>query len=61
MSTLLAPPHRYFLDGNMDQPELIDVADGHLVAFSRVCPDKEEPNDDSAAIIHTPCGATVYG
>lgn len=59
MTTLLAPPHRYYLEGDMDQPELIDVVSGHLVAFSRVCPDKEEPNDDSAAIIQTPCGAMV--
>jgi serine/threonine protein phosphatase PrpC len=59
MTTQLAPPHRYYLEGNMDQPELIDVDGGHLVAFSRVCPGKEEPNDDSAAIFHTACGAVV--
>lgn len=64
MPALLTPPHRCFLEGNMDQPELIRIGergaeDGHLVAFSRVCPGKDEPNDDSAAIIYTPCGSIV--
>jgi serine/threonine protein phosphatase PrpC len=43
----------------MDQPELINAAGGNVVVFSRVCPGKEEPNDDSAAIICTPCGSIV--
>ena len=59
MTATLASPHRYYLDGKMDQPDLISVDGGNVVAFSRVCPDKEDPNDDSAAIIHTACGAIV--
>lgn len=43
----------------MDQPELIQVDGGNIVAFSRVCPGKTEPNDDSAVVIHTACGAIV--
>lgn len=49
----------FFVESDMDQPELIDVRDGHVVAFSRRCPDKHEPNDDSACLIHAPGGAIV--
>lgn len=43
----------------MDQPELIDFAGIHLLAYSRVCPEKTEPNDDSAAVIRTAAGSLV--
>jgi serine/threonine protein phosphatase PrpC len=52
-------PVRFFLESDMDQPEVIDVLGGHVVAFSRKCPGKEEPNDDSAAVIFPPGGAVV--
>lgn len=59
MPTTLEMTVRYYLESDMDQPELIDVAGGHLVAFSRKCPGKEEPNDDSAVIIEAANGAIV--
>ena len=43
----------------MEAPELLDVANGHVAAFCRRCPDKVEPNDDSAAVVQTKSGAIV--
>ncbi|MCO8120551.1 protein phosphatase 2C domain-containing protein [Stieleria sp. TO1_6] len=59
METTLGSTVRYYLESEMDQADLIDVAGGHFVAFSRTCPEKDEPNDDSAVIIHTSGGAVV--
>jgi serine/threonine protein phosphatase PrpC len=51
MTTVTDQRPRFFLESNMDQPELIDVAGGHVVAFSRTCPGKLEPNDDSGLFL----------
>lgn len=59
MSTLTDWPSRFYLESEMDQPELIGFTGGNLLAFSRVCPGKSEPNDDSAAVIRTAAGAIV--
>jgi len=48
-----------YLASDMDQPQLVDVAQGHVVAFLKTCPEKQEPNDDSAAIVQTRDGAIV--
>jgi serine/threonine protein phosphatase PrpC len=50
---------RYYLESAMDTPEAIRFDQGTVVAFSRTCPGKEEPNDDSAVIIRTPNGGIV--
>ena len=49
---------RLYLESDMRAPEWLPLDKtmpplGNLVAFSRRCPDKAEPNDDSAAIFHT--------
>ncbi len=57
-----AAPHaarRFYLESEMDVPEQIDIGPGHVVAFSRSCPGKEEPNDDSAVVIQTAGGGVV--
>jgi len=51
MTTAVDQRPRFYLESNMDQPELIDVTNGHVVAFSRRCPGKLEPNDDSGLFI----------
>ncbi len=50
---------RYYLESAMDAPEAIRFDQGTVVAFSRTCPGKDEPNDDSAVIIRTPNGGIV--
>jgi len=50
---------RSYLESNMDAPESILVEQGSVVAFSRTCPGKEEPNDDSAVVIRMPGGGLV--
>lgn len=46
-------PAQLFLESEMDTPESIDHCQGRVMAYSRTCPGKEEPNDDSAAVIFT--------
>ncbi|KAA5541751.1 SpoIIE family protein phosphatase [Roseiconus nitratireducens] len=59
-SSALAARTLKFLESDLDQPELIDLAeDGHIVAFLKTCPGKQEPNDDSAAVIRTRDGGIV--
>ncbi|MCC9600252.1 protein phosphatase 2C domain-containing protein [Stieleria sp. JC731] len=50
MSTLVENA-KFYRESHMDQPDLIDVANGHVVAFSKTCPGKTEPNDDSALML----------
>ncbi|OYP28281.1 PP2C family protein-serine/threonine phosphatase [Rhodopirellula sp. MGV] len=50
MSTIVETT-KIYRESDMDQPELIDVVGGHVVAFSRTCPGKSEPNDDSALMM----------
>lgn len=60
MLTTTAPPLRHlFIESDMESPQLVDVVDGHVVALCRRCPNKDEPNDDSAGFIQTPSGAIV--
>ncbi len=59
MPSTLHPATEYFLESNMDQPRLMEVAHRHVVTFSRTCPGKVEPNDDSAAVICLSCDAIV--
>lgn len=50
---------RFFIESDMDEPELVDAVDGHVVAFSRRCPGKQEPNDDSVGVFYCPGDAMV--
>ncbi|TWU01620.1 PP2C family protein-serine/threonine phosphatase [Neorhodopirellula pilleata] len=70
MTTVLDTAVHLFLESEMESPRVlpVDFVDshrfgagkpGHLVVFSRTCPDKDEPNDDSAAVIRLPDGALV--
>ncbi len=47
------PPTQLYLECEMEQPEVFDHAQGRVSAFARTCPGKQEPNDDSAAVIRT--------
>lgn len=53
-----APP-TFYLESEMDFPELMQVKQGHVVAYSRSCPGKEDPNDDSAVVIPIAGGGIV--
>jgi PPM family protein phosphatase len=59
MSIAVQTQRKLYLESLTQTPELLHVAEGRVVAFCRTCPGKEEPNDDSAVIIETECGATV--
>jgi PPM family protein phosphatase len=60
MLTINADPMRHlYVESDMQTPDLVRVADGYVAALSRRCPDKTEPNDDSAAFVQTACGAVV--
>ena len=59
MTTLTTHEPRFYLERQMDAPELMEDPSGHLVVYSCVCPGKTEPNDDSAAIIPVPGGRVV--
>ncbi len=48
-----------YVESDMVKPELVRVGDGHVAGLCRRCPGKQEPNDDSAAVLHTSWGATV--
>ena len=60
MSTTIARPTRHlYVDSDMDSPEFLRMTGGNVVAISRKCPDKIEPNDDTAAVVETAAGAIV--
>ncbi|NND96540.1 MAG: SpoIIE family protein phosphatase [Pirellulaceae bacterium] len=48
-----------FLESDMQSADCIPVSSGNVTALCRRCPDKEEPNDDSAAVLQTDTGAVV--
>ncbi|MDB4679140.1 protein phosphatase 2C domain-containing protein [Rhodopirellula sp.] len=49
----------FYLERDMAAPDLLSFPEGKVVAYCRRCPGKEEPNDDSAAVIRTPFGGIV--
>lgn len=59
LMTTIEPQRHYYIESDMEAPALHPVAGGNVVAFCRRCPDKLEPNDDSAAVIQTISGAIV--
>jgi serine/threonine protein phosphatase PrpC len=48
-----------YVESDMDSPELLTLAGGNAVALCRRCPDKQEPNDDSAGVVQTEAGDVV--
>ncbi len=58
-TTSIEPQRHFYVESDMDVPALHPVAGGNVVAFCRRCPDKFEPNDDSAAVVQTSSGAIV--
>lgn len=59
LTTVASPLRRLYVESDMNDAEIIKVTDGHLAVFCRRCPDKLEPNDDSAALIQTASGGIV--
>ncbi len=59
LTTTAQPLQRLYVESDMDVAEIVCVSDGHVAALCRRCPDKLEPNDDSAAMIQTISGAIV--
>lgn len=50
----------FYLEREMDFPELMRFEQGHVVAYSRACPGKNEPNDDSAVVVPIADGGIVF-
>jgi serine/threonine protein phosphatase PrpC len=60
MLTTTAQPHRHlYIESDMESPEMLDMSNGSVVTLCRRCPDKIEPNDDSAAVVQKSSGAIV--
>ncbi|MFK8112649.1 MAG: PP2C family serine/threonine-protein phosphatase [Rubripirellula sp.] len=58
-STTLPSQPMFYLESLMETPEAHSLTNGNVVAFSRRCPGKDEPNDDCAAMVETKSGAIV--
>ncbi len=48
-----------YVESDMLQPELVPLVHGQVGVLCRRCPDKFEPNDDSAAVVQTAHGGVV--
>ena len=48
-----------YIESDMESPQLLSLGGGNVAALCRRCPDKIEPNDDSAAVVETSSGAIV--
>jgi serine/threonine protein phosphatase PrpC len=51
MQVLEAHEARLYLDQDMQEPELLNVAGGVAAVYSARCPGKETPNEDAAAVL----------
>jgi serine/threonine protein phosphatase PrpC len=51
--------NKFYIESDMSVAESIELSGGKAVVLCRRCPDKVEPNDDSAAIVQTSSGALV--
>lgn len=59
LTTTAQPLQRHYIESDMESPELLPMSHGNVVALCRRCPDKIEPNDDSAAVVQKGSGAVV--
>lgn len=48
-----------YIESDMASPELLALSNAKVATLCRRCPDKVEPNDDSAGVIQIQSGATV--
>ncbi len=51
--------NKFYIESDMSVAESIAVSGGNVIVLCRRCPDKVEPNDDSAAVVQTSSGAVV--
>lgn len=59
LTTTARPMQRLYVESDMAVADVREVSAGHVAVLCRRCPDKVEPNDDSAAVIQTASGAIV--
>jgi serine/threonine protein phosphatase PrpC len=59
LTTTAHAKRELYIESDMDSPQLLSLATGNVVALCRRCPEKQEPNDDSAAVVETASGAIV--
>jgi PPM family protein phosphatase len=59
LTTTARPMQRLYVESDMAIADITKVTEGHVAVLCRRCPDKVEPNDDSAAFIQTASGAIV--
>ena len=59
MTTLATHETRFFMERQMDAPELLEFESGRAVVYSCVCPGKAAPNDDSAIVIPVSGGVVI--
>lgn len=59
LTTTAHTKRELYIESDMQSPQLLSLAAGNVAALCRRCPDKIEPNDDSAAVVETTSGAIV--
>ncbi|MFG0287451.1 MAG: PP2C family protein-serine/threonine phosphatase [Rhodopirellula sp. JB044] len=59
MTTTLTASTTFYLESEMETATVHRCDQGSVAAYSHACPGKEEPNDDSAVVIHTANGGLV--
>jgi len=59
LTTTARPRRQLYIESDMQSPELLPMSHGNVVALCRKCPDKIEPNEDSAAVVQKSSGAIV--
>lgn len=53
------PIERLYVESDMESPDWVRLSIGQVISLCRRCPGKQEPNDDSAAVVQTNWGAIV--
>ena len=53
------PTQQLFIESDMPSPELLELGRWKVAALCRRCPGKQEPNEDSAAVVQAASGAVV--
>jgi serine/threonine protein phosphatase PrpC len=59
MSNTTTPLRELFIESDTPSAVSCGTAVGRVMALCRTCPEKAEPNDDSAAVVHTPKNGVV--
>ncbi len=58
-ATIMNAVNKLYIESDMESAESIGLSAGNVVVLCRRCPGKEEPNEDSAAVVHTASGGIV--